>query len=88
MPNSKSFIVKTFTKCPAGQSLLKSLYKDDYDKNVLDTTTDKDKIKTVDLGDGYTNIEKYINGISTKHKVDWRDLKNNYDTLEEKGKLM
>ena len=35
MPNSKSFIVKTFTKCPAGQSLLKSLYKDDYDKNVL-----------------------------------------------------
>ena len=38
--------------------------------------------------DGYTNIEKYINGISTKHKVDWRDLKNNYDTLEEKGKLM
>ena len=56
MPNSKSFIVKIFTKCPAGQSLLKSLYKDDYDKNVLDTTTDKDKIKTVDLGDGYTNI--------------------------------
>lgn len=39
-------------------------------------------------GDGYTNIEKYINGISTKHKVDWRDLKNNYDTLAEKGKLM
>ena len=39
-------------------------------------------------GDGYTNIEKYINGISTKHKVDWRDMKNNYDTLAEKGKLM
>ena len=34
------------------------------------------------------DIEKYINGISTKHKVDWRDLKNNYDTLAEKGKLM
>ena len=34
-------------------------------------------------GDGYTNIEKYINGISTKHKVDWRDM-NNYDTLAEK----
>ena len=43
-------------------------------------------IKTV--LDGYTNIEKYINGISTKHKVDWRDMKNNYDTLAEKGKLM
>ena len=39
-------------------------------------------------GDGYTNIEKYINGISTKNKVDWTDLKNNYDTLAEKGKLM
>lgn len=39
-------------------------------------------------GDGYTNIEKYINGISTKNRVDWRDLKNNYDTLAEKGKLM
>ena len=32
-------------------------------------------------GDGYTNIEKYINGISTKVKIDWRNLNNNYDTL-------
>ncbi len=32
-------------------------------------------------GDGYTNIEKYINGISTKEKVDWTNLKNNHDTL-------
>ncbi|NDV64060.1 polysaccharide lyase [Bacteroides sp. 224] len=39
-------------------------------------------------GDGYTNIEKYINGISTKKKTDWTDLKNNQDTLAEKGKLM
>ena len=39
-------------------------------------------------GDGYTNIEKYINGISTKHKVDWTDLKNNYDTLAGKKSLM
>jgi hypothetical protein len=39
-------------------------------------------------GDGYTNIEKYINGISTHNKVDWRDLRNNYDTLAAKGKLM
>ncbi len=39
-------------------------------------------------GDGYTNIEKYINGISTKNRIDWTDLKNNYDTLAEKGKLM
>lgn len=32
-------------------------------------------------GDGYTNIEKYINGIDPTKKVDWTDLKNNYDTL-------
>nr|MBP7472666.1 polysaccharide lyase [Prevotella sp.] len=32
-------------------------------------------------GDGYTNIEKYINGIDTKKKVEWTDLKNNHDTL-------
>lgn len=39
-------------------------------------------------GDGYTNIEKYINGISTTQKTDWTDLKNNHDTLAEQGKLM
>jgi hypothetical protein len=39
-------------------------------------------------GDGYTNIEKYINGISTKVKTDWTNMKNNHDTLAEKGKLM
>lgn len=38
-------------------------------------------------GDGYTNIEKYINGISTKVKVDWTDLNNNYDTLAGKTSL-
>lgn len=38
-------------------------------------------------GDGYTNIEKYINGIDPRTKVDWRDLSNNYDTLAAKGKL-
>lgn len=32
-------------------------------------------------GDGYTNIEKYINGINPKKKVDWKDPKNNEDTL-------
>ena len=39
-------------------------------------------------GDGYTNIEKYINGIDPTQKVDWKDMKNNHDTLAEKGKLM
>ncbi len=32
-------------------------------------------------GDGYTNIEKYINGIDPTTKVDWTDLKNNKETL-------
>lgn len=35
-------------------------------------------------GDGYTNIEKYINGINPKKKVDWKDPKNNFDTLTKK----
>lgn len=38
-------------------------------------------------GDGYTNIEKYINAIPTDRKTDWRDLKNNHDTLSERGSL-
>jgi hypothetical protein len=38
-------------------------------------------------GDGYTNIEKYINAIPTQGRVDWRNLNNNYDTLAEKGHL-
>lgn len=32
-------------------------------------------------GDGYTNIEKYINGIDPTEKIDWTDPKNNVDTL-------
>ena len=39
-------------------------------------------------GDGYTNIEKYINGIDPAAKVDWNDLKYNKDTLAEKGGLL
>lgn len=39
-------------------------------------------------GDGYTNIEKYINGINPKKKVDWTNPKNNHDTLAKKGKLL
>lgn len=56
MPNSKAFLVKAFTGCPAGRGLLQALYKSDYDKNVLDRNVDKSKIRTVDLGEGYTNI--------------------------------
>lgn len=32
-------------------------------------------------GDGYTNIEKYINGIDPEKRIDWRNPKNNVDTL-------
>ena len=32
-------------------------------------------------GDGYTNIEKYINGIDPTKKIDWTDLNNNKNTL-------
>ncbi len=39
-------------------------------------------------GDGYTNIEKYINGIDTKKKVDWKDVKNNHDTLVGRKSLL
>lgn len=39
-------------------------------------------------GDGYSNIEKYINGINPKKKTDWTKPGNNYDTLAQKGKLM
>ncbi|QDH80919.1 polysaccharide lyase [Echinicola soli] len=36
-------------------------------------------------GDGYTNIEKYINGINPKLNVDWTNLSNNEDTLAKNG---
>jgi hypothetical protein len=32
-------------------------------------------------GDGYTNIEKYLNGLDPAKKVDWTDLRNNRDPL-------
>jgi len=36
-------------------------------------------------GDGYTNIEKWINGIPTNVRIDWRNLANNFDTLKAYG---
>ncbi|MDR2917302.1 MAG: polysaccharide lyase [Tannerella sp.] len=36
-------------------------------------------------GDGYTNIEKYINGIDPTTKTDWKNPENNYDTLAGKN---
>ena len=39
-------------------------------------------------GDGYTNIEKYINGIDPTKKTDWTNLENNHDTLAENGGVL
>ncbi len=56
-------------------------------KYKLNPNDPTDAVKDMN-GDGYTNIEKYINGINPKKKVDWTNLKNNRDTLAEKGKLL
>jgi hypothetical protein len=34
-----------------------------------------------DSGDGYTNLEKYLNGLDPRVKTDWKDLRNNRDPL-------
>jgi hypothetical protein len=34
-------------------------------------------------GDGYTNLEKYFNGIDPTKKVDWTKFENNTDTLSK-----
>ena len=55
-------------------------------KNGLNPNDPSDAIKDC-TGDGYTNIEKYINGIDTKKRVDWKNLKNNHDTLAGRKSL-
>ena len=37
-------------------------------------------------GDGYTNIEKYFNGIDPTQKIDWTKIENNTDTLAKLSK--
>jgi hypothetical protein len=55
---------------------------DAWEKKVgLNPDDASDAVKDMN-GDGYTNIEKYINGIDPDMKVDWTDLKNNIETLE------
>lgn len=55
--------------------------------NGLNPKDPSDALKDI-TGDGYTNIEKYINGISTKEKVDWTNPANNQDTLKGRKSLM
>lgn len=56
-------------------------------KQGLNPNDASDAIKDCN-GDGYTNIEKYINGIDSKKKVNWKDLKNNHDTLAGRTSLL
>jgi len=37
-------------------------------------------------GDGYTNIEKYFNGIDPRQRMDWTNMANNKDSLLEIAK--
>lgn len=53
-------------------------------KYKLNPNDPSDAIKDCN-GDGYTNIEKYLNGIDPTKKVDWKDPKNNVDTLAKNG---
>jgi hypothetical protein len=55
--------------------------------NGLNPKDPTDAIKDCN-GDGYTNIEKYINGIDTKKKVDWKNPTNNHDTLAGRKSLI
>jgi hypothetical protein len=36
-------------------------------------------------GDGYTNIEEYLNGLDPTKRIDWKDLKNNVSVLHGAG---
>jgi hypothetical protein len=52
---------------------------DEWEKKVgLNPNDASDAAKDLN-GDGYTNIEKYINGLDVSKKIDWKDLKNNVD---------
>lgn len=55
--------------------------------NGLNPNDSADAVKDCN-GDGYTNIEKFINGVDCKKKVDWTDLKNNHDTLFKRKSLL
>jgi hypothetical protein len=39
-------------------------------------------------GDGYTNLEKYFNGIDPTKKTDWTKAENNIDTLAKSKGLL
>ncbi|MDR2146334.1 MAG: polysaccharide lyase [Tannerella sp.] len=61
---------------------------DEWEKKYgLNPNDASDAVKDMN-GDGYTNIEKYINGIDPKKKTDWTKLENNHDTLQGRKSLL
>ena len=46
----------------------------------LNPNSDKDGATDAD-GDGYTNVEEYLNGTNPRQKVDYREFKNNVNGL-------
>lgn len=52
----------------------------------LDPNDPSDANKDIN-GDGYTNVEKYINGIDPTKKIDWTKSENNRDILEGRKSL-
>ncbi len=61
---------------------------DDYEKKVGLNPNDASDANGDINHDGYTNIEMYINGINPNYSVNWQDLKNNYDTLNDRVSLI
>jgi len=45
------------------------------------------QLASKDAGDGYTYIEKYLDGLDPTVKVDWKDLKNDVNTLGDGAAL-
>ncbi len=61
---------------------------DEYEKKVGLNPNDASDANGDINKDGYTNIEMYINGINPNYSVNWQDLKNNYDTLNDRVSLI
>lgn len=61
---------------------------DEWEKKYgLNPNDPSDAVKDMN-GDGYTNIEKFINGIDPIKKTDWTKPENNYDTLAKRKSLL
>jgi hypothetical protein len=71
-------------------------YKDSDSDGIPDTWETKYGLNPKDAsdankdlnGDGYTNLEKYFNGIDPTKKTDWTKAENNTDTLAKSKGLL